>query len=526
MTHRRYPSDSSSSTVGSPRSATSSFDADDSALQPTVSTIADTIVAVPCSDVEDAAAKFDDFRRKLLPTVRALREMHKLAAELNENRRETARLFRDFLADSPLSAVVGEADNIPPDPLSMEEILSLDGGVPALRRDNHSVCSEATTVQVDNRTAAMGVRIRGGRVAKRMGGLPGASRSTKKTTNENWRVSTEGTAGMREACASILEEERGEEHSEQAKIVPDTSAASDVCGAMDESDQLPCKELDVGEDIAKSAQVQNSKSGDDVSENDAGASGNADVAEVQCERQGDGTTHETDESSPIEIGNGIQSSMYTSVAKARLYEGGCVESGWSSYVAVQEEAFVVASEQIDRYLLDAVRYIEEWDKVVNKRVQGRIIECRRQKATLHRYEQKVKMLRAKACGVESCKGSPSHHPKAHRKLERNELKLCGAREAYESYSEGLFLLVEEVTQRGWMDFYPVLLKVLRFDVSTSSDYVKIVSRLNQVIDVLGDIGVQQEMHTSGRLDELRRSKPAELFTGKKIVSHRVCVLRN
>jgi len=48
------------------------------------------------------------------------------------------------------------------------------------------------------------------------------------------------------------------------------------------------------------------------------------------------------------------------------------------------------------------------------------------------------------------------NPSKIEKLERNEVKLVGSREAHDKSGESLHLFLDEVVNRAWRDVYPLI----------------------------------------------------------------------
>ena len=169
----------------------------------------------------------------------------------------------------------------------------------------------------------------------------------------------------------------------------------------------------------------------------------------------------------------------------------------------------------DQYETSIIQYAEEWLQTVTLRIKSGLIEFEKLRESLNHYVAKVAALRAEAEKFESHKKKLS--PKKSEKLERNELKLNGAREAHHKYGQSLSLLMDEVTARGWRDLFPLIVNSVHFDLNYSSDQAKLYSKLESISDMLDEAAAADPLglDIEGRLEQLKKATSEEVYTGKE-----------
>ena len=196
--------------------------------------------------------------------------------------------------------------------------------------------------------------------------------------------------------------------------------------------------------------------------------------------------------------------------------GVCFDDIKYSYASVHVAAHKVAKLYADQYNNQILHYIEEWERVISSRIQGRIMQFNKLRFDLNHYERKLDGLRTKKERENTRKKSQAS-PKASERFDRNELKLSGSREACDAYGESLLLLIDETTERAWRDFYPLLLRSMQFDINLSADQAGIFSGFDETMTILKAIGVEKGLNIEGRVKILKDSRPEEFYTGKKKV---------
>lgn len=139
----------------------------------------------------------------------------------------------------------------------------------------------------------------------------------------------------------------------------------------------------------------------------------------------------------------------------------------------------VSGKEYDRFILD---YALDWEKVVTGKLDAEIKEVQKlQRRRLH-YERKVAGLRKRTNNMES-KGKELPESLIE-KLNRNEDKLKESFESHEQRSCDLCILLEEVTESGWKDLYPLLKNTMRYEVSRTQRDAACFSNLTTIIDAM------------------------------------------
>lgn len=187
----------------------------------------------------------------------------------------------------------------------------------------------------------------------------------------------------------------------------------------------------------------------------------------------------------------------------------------NSFASVHQTSYKLSGMYMNQYYEQAIQYVQDWLKVISDRVNSRLMEFESHQEKLSHYRGKVEKLNAEA--EKQAKHNKTLSPKRADKLERNMLKLNGAREAHDSYGESLYLFMDEVTERAWKDMYPLLLRTFEFDRNYSRDQAKVFTKLTKTVTVLKSIGDKEGLDPTGRLHELKVKKPEELYTGEQEV---------
>ena len=98
------------------------------------------------------------------------------------------------------------------------------------------------------------------------------------------------------------------------------------------------------------------------------------------------------------------------------------------------------------------------------------------------------------------------------KLDRNEIKEMGADEARDTVGEHLYLYIEEVMERAWRDVFPLLLRSCRFEAEFTAVTAGALANLVAVAESIQRIGEDEECVVMGRLDDLEKKHPEEIYT--------------
>jgi len=176
-----------------------------------------------------------------------------------------------------------------------------------------------------------------------------------------------------------------------------------------------------------------------------------------------------------------------------------------NYHGIHLTLYENSSSHLEEFTKDIMTYVETWRKVNKTRIKAGLYEFKELDEKLEHYSDKVKSL---------------EKSKNKEKVERNEHKLLGVREAHSTYSAKLLRYYEEVTVRGWRDLYPLLLKMLQFDLSYAADQYHLASQLSLVIDDLRHLGIEHGLQKDGRLKELEEEPLGDVFTGERKMGSR------
>jgi hypothetical protein len=140
------------------------------------------------------------------------------------------------------------------------------------------------------------------------------------------------------------------------------------------------------------------------------------------------------------------------------------EVGPGSLVAHQQLAMMQDEMNIIDYERHSKAYIEEWESVVTSQLDSDVQEFRDVTKIKDHYIQKVDGLRKKVNKLNE-KGKKGPSTKLSDQLARNEKKLSDADAAYEAKSKEVSVGLYEATQRSWVDLYPVIKNVMKFEIN-------------------------------------------------------------
>jgi len=140
------------------------------------------------------------------------------------------------------------------------------------------------------------------------------------------------------------------------------------------------------------------------------------------------------------------------------------EIGAGSLMAHQELAMMQEEMNLIDFKAHTAAYINEWDDVMSSTVDKEIKEVRLLERKREHYVEKVDDLREKVNKIEH-KGKQSASKRQTDKLERNEKKLANFDSKYHGRANGASVLLQEATKRGWVDLYPVIKNVMKFEIN-------------------------------------------------------------
>jgi hypothetical protein len=173
-----------------------------------------------------------------------------------------------------------------------------------------------------------------------------------------------------------------------------------------------------------------------------------------------------------------------------------------SYSVVEEKIYVETSAIADDYFEQVMHYLQSWKRINKTRIKAGLYEFKEMCEKFEHYQSKMKNMNQAKVDQE--------------KYERNQQKLLGILEAHTTYSEKLLRYIEEVTERGWKDFYPLLLNAMEFDVAYASTQFKYSEHLKRVLEHLEEkIGKVYGLPKHGRLHELETEPLGDVYSGKR-----------
>jgi len=176
----------------------------------------------------------------------------------------------------------------------------------------------------------------------------------------------------------------------------------------------------------------------------------------------------------------------------------------SSYLGLHLSMRSRREQYYDRYEKNIICYADTWNKVIQIRVMKAMNEAEGMRRNLDHYESKVQGLR-KDVKKHFLKGNDMFNKQSNR-LKRNEKKLFTSRIKYNDSLSNLCLFLEEVTDRGWKDVYPIILKMLQLDFQMSCDEYTICSNLKTVRNSLKDLANEHSLTPHSRLEDLTFSR--------------------
>jgi hypothetical protein len=149
-----------------------------------------------------------------------------------------------------------------------------------------------------------------------------------------------------------------------------------------------------------------------------------------------------------------------------------------SYVGVHEALSKNTHKEVKKYQDNIIDYVVEWESIVTARFEEENAERQRLNGVLNHYQTKVEGLR-KEVNKKLDKGLSSPSRKTE-KLSRNEDKLKNAWEEHERSASRLCDFLQEATESGWKDLYPLVIAMLKFDSEKSADEREILSKMDEV----------------------------------------------
>ncbi|CAJ1959405.1 unnamed protein product [Cylindrotheca closterium] len=165
------------------------------------------------------------------------------------------------------------------------------------------------------------------------------------------------------------------------------------------------------------------------------------------------------------------------------------------------------SQRFAKFVID---YCIQWQQVVFTRVDKTLKEAEKSRVEADHYQSKVESLRQSA-NEKLAKGKQVDSKSAE-KLTRNEEKLVKIKEENRQCASDACLLVEELTDRAWRDLHPLLVKVIQFDMTISTEEAKAMGSLKAVVTELKNIAATHGISEDARLKEIETLAPSDLST--------------
>jgi hypothetical protein len=156
--------------------------------------------------------------------------------------------------------------------------------------------------------------------------------------------------------------------------------------------------------------------------------------------------------------------------------------GAKSLASLQQLAAAHAKINSVEYQEHVLGYLSEWQQVVTSNVDKQLKAVKKLQQNRLHYEKKVESLRRKVNQLES-KGKATPQAVVER-LSRNEEKLKDAFENHEQWAGQLCVLLEQVTEHGWKDLYPLLKNTMKWEVNRLGRDNVTYGRLPETLDVM------------------------------------------
>jgi hypothetical protein len=156
--------------------------------------------------------------------------------------------------------------------------------------------------------------------------------------------------------------------------------------------------------------------------------------------------------------------------------------GAKSLASLQQLAAAHAKINSVDYQEHVLGYLSEWQQVVTSNVDKQLKAVKKLHYNRLHYEKKVESLRRKVNQIES-KGKATPQAVVER-LSRNEEKLKDAFENHEQWAGQLCVLLEQVTEHGWKDLYPLLKNTMKWEVNRLGRDNVTYGRLPATLDVM------------------------------------------
>jgi hypothetical protein len=161
----------------------------------------------------------------------------------------------------------------------------------------------------------------------------------------------------------------------------------------------------------------------------------------------------------------------------------------------------------DQYEEKIIDYATGWGQFVDLKFTTDLKELQDSKRELEHYKKKVDKLLASRDKT-AAKGGEID-PKLEEKLERNQNKLEETTHEYNKHGKNLDGLVGDLVRRSWKVLCPLLLSLLKFDVSSSQERALIDADLYDVLNDLSAVAKEHGLDLEGSTKDPWRSFRSE-----------------
>ncbi|KAL3942093.1 MAG: hypothetical protein SGBAC_003660 [Bacillariaceae sp.] len=181
-----------------------------------------------------------------------------------------------------------------------------------------------------------------------------------------------------------------------------------------------------------------------------------------------------------------------------------------SYLSTHHSLSTKNKQYSQRFAKFVIDYSIQWQQVVSARIDKTLKEAEKSRVEADHYQSKVESLRQSA-NEKLAKGKQVDSKSAE-KLTRNEEKLVKIKEENRKKTADACLLVEELTDRAWRDLHPLLIKVIQFDMTISTEEAKAMGGLKAVVTELKNIAATHGISEDARLKAIGTLPASELST--------------
>ena len=157
----------------------------------------------------------------------------------------------------------------------------------------------------------------------------------------------------------------------------------------------------------------------------------------------------------------------------------------------------------------------EWEQTIVGRIVASLEQAETLRLEVDHYEEKLKSLTSPSSNwLTTLFLAWSLDDSDPERIQRSKIKYQDARNTYAQYAKDLRLLIEEVTDRGWRDLFPLLMKLVSLDVSLAVDENQLLTELIGVTGGTKEVADQHELKS--RIKDLGTVKPNILSTKSSI----------